>query len=123
MQNTVKNNYKCDICGREGQRKIYHSNEYLLLCPSCSEQLHTCRGCAHRENCLLELNPLGLEKVMLKTIRQGQQVISIQVPNPQLFDSYCKQCRCNDTISNSCMRQYCGYCTKWELHPDYTKEE
>ena len=123
MQNTVEGNYKCDICGREGQRKIYYSNEYLLLCPSCSEQLHTCRGCAHREKCRVELNPQNIQLYIVETITQGGVTLQRQKLNPQLVEVYCKECRCRDIIAGVCMRQCCGYCTKWELHPQYQKKQ
>lgn len=122
MQNTVESNYKCDICGREGQRKIYYCDEHLLLCPSCSEQLHTCRGCIHREKCGVELNPYNIPLYISQTINNENMTMVRQTFNPKLFEVYCKECQCRDIIAGVCMRQHCGFCTKWELHPQYQKK-
>ena len=123
MQNTVENNYICDICKRGTTKIIYEVGCNLVLCPSCSSQLYTCRGCAHRAECNLELNPQNIQPYINKIITQNGMVITQQIPNPELKQIYCKECRCIDKISGECMREYCQFCTKWELHSEYKKEE
>ena len=122
MQNTVENNYKCDICKRDTHRIVYSLEDKLALCQNCADQLHTCRGCANRAKCDWETNPLGIQPYIVQTVSQGGVTMQRQVPNPKLNEVYCKECKCNDIISGYCMRQACGYCTKWELHEDYRKE-
>ena len=122
MQNT--SDYKCDICGRIAEKQIYHTEEQLLLCPSCSSQLHTCRGCAVRADCQLELNPYGLQPFIIKTVTQGNMVMQQQVINPEMIKTYCTECNCHMDCDNEiiCMRAACGMCCNWELHKDYITE-
>ena len=118
--NTVKNNEKiCDICKRnfEGPR---HYIEGLILCPSCAVQLHTCRGCEHRENCEAERNPKGYPTKIVKTLNHDNQTFSVAVPNPQLRE-YCEECLC--AIGRECVRILIGYCTNWELHHEYRRDK
>ena len=125
MDYTLDSKQKCDICGTVNSIKFYHEAEDLWLCPSCSQQIYSCRGCSHREKCDVELNPLGFEPVVQKTVRRGQQVISMQIPNPQLYEHYCHKCLCSITNENDtyCARGCCGRCDNWELHPEYKKKE
>lgn len=123
MQNI--SDYKCDICGRITDKQIYHVEERLLLCLNCSSQLHTCRGCAVRADCEKEKNPLGIQPIIVQTIRQGNATIQQQIPNPELTKTYCVKCICHMECSNEivCMREACGNCCNWKLHKEYEKKE
>ena len=110
--------YKCDICEREQDKPLnLFLNEKLCLCNSCAEQLHTCRGCENRNNCLVEKNPNNIPYTIIDTVRQGGKIYQIQKPNPKLVEEYCKDCRCY--IGETCCRKTLLYCSNWKIHNDY----
>lgn len=123
MQNIFQ--YKCDICGAAAANTVYHLEEELLLCHNCSSQLHTCRGCSKRGDCVLELNPLDLPLYVVKTQQTPRGVMQMQVPNPDLINTYCPECicSCGDIMATECMRKMCGICENWELHEEYKRKD
>lgn len=120
MHNTL--DYKCDICGAAAITAL-HLEENLMLCISCSSQLHTCRGCAKRANCALEKNEFNLPLYIIQTQQTQRGTVQIQVPNPELVSTYCSKCICGHSngAAAMCMRQLCGTCNNWELHDEYKK--
>ena len=112
---------KCNICKRGVNLKdlFYFVEEELFLCPSCTEQLHTCRGCEYRNNCELESNPLNLQIYITTQEKKGNMVFQRQEINSQAIEAYCNKCKCQ--TNGECCRNSLGYCNNWNLHNDYKK--
>ena len=115
---------KCNICEREVDEHslTYFPEENLLLCANCAPQLYSCRGCANRERCGIQINEKNIPPTIVKTIQQGGNVIQMQIPNPELVKVYCTNCCCAIN-ENHCGRQTTGLCNNWELPNDFKIRE
>lgn len=90
----------CEICGRPILRTqdsvlIEDSRgEYRTICNQCGVALKTCAGCQNGRSCAFENDPRP-DKIILKTIRQGNAILQKQVRNPEIIRDTCaKGCKC-----------------------------
>ena len=99
----------CDSCGQPilGLR-IFDQGK--ILCENCSNLYHTCRTCAHGNECPFETDPSPLPKQIVQQTRQGNMVMQQTIPNPARIDITCKtQCKCyNEEFG--CCKQTLGCC-------------
>lgn len=101
----------CDCCGNEYSPILMRSNYFIdngveaILCEQCAEQLGSCATCKHITNCTFETDPSPLQKIIQKTMRQGNMQIMTQVMNPERMKITCqKGCPCFDQESQACGR-------------------
>ena len=74
--------------------KADSKGDYHLLCDKCIVALRTCAGCENAKSCAFENNPRP-DKYIMRTVRQGNAQIQMQVRNPEIVRDTCqKECKC-----------------------------
>lgn len=89
----------CEICGSpiipavRAILFITETNTYSI-CDRCHTALKTCAGCKNSRSCAFENNPRP-DKYVMKTVRQGNAQIQMQVRNPEIVRLTCQNgCKC-----------------------------
>lgn len=97
--NFTKELVECENCGNSVvlPQILTENEQTLLLCDNCVKLSGTCNLCTERTQCDFETNPLSLPKVIIKQIRQGNQMLQVQIKNPERIRETCeKNCKCFD---------------------------
>lgn len=106
----------CSVCGRPfvpPKMYLFTEDAYILLCPSCFNGRNKCQTCAHGGYCDFKENPIGIPPMIQQTVRQGNAVMTTQVPNPERIKATCMaNCKC--FCEEGCNRQ-CGTCRNYDM--------
>ena len=109
----------CQLCGRAGQGlpNLYQVEDKLFeLCGDCLSRSGTCGTCKSATTCDFQENPIDIPPVVMREIRNENQIIRQQVENPDRIRETCqKNCECFSE-EFGCLRQSCGTCGKWEFY-------
>lgn len=110
--------YNCNNCGRPIINALTWTQKseesWTPYCEECSLQIGNCPTCARSTTCVFETDPSPLPKVVVKTIRQGNTQMQIQIRNPERIDVTCREkCKCFDP-ENGCLRQM-NMCMGWVM--------
>lgn len=115
----------CDVCGRPFLPPIAwiqdKAGRLRSMCPNCFNARNTCQLCAHGRGCAFKESPINIPPIINQTVRQGNMIMTNQVPNPARIEATCKSgCKCCD--DNRCNRQY-GTCANFTFVLDKEGEE
>lgn len=107
----------CDSCGRAFETLVIDMSEESprFLCEECLNAYGTCRKCIKLNICDFVGDRSSPDMVM-KQLRQGNQVIQMSVKNPDKIEIYCKRCGCWNPEDEYCMKE-------WGLCAHYLEEE
>ena len=87
------------------------TEEPILMCERCHQAYNTCQMCPRFKVCEFQTNPDPMPQVVMKTIRQGNAVMQIQVKNEERVKKFCPSCECWDE-NHGCMKEYNIGCYK-----------
>lgn len=113
---------RCEICGRGfvAPRTFLmekaDSEEYMLICPSCSAKHGHCETCKESAYCAFRDDTECQLPHMVKVQRQqGPMTIIQEAPNPARIEATCKvKCKCYNAEYNGCCRGL-GSCINFEV--------
>lgn len=110
-ENTIRT---CDYCGRNFEDLFIDmtNEEPIFICENCFSQFNTCNRCTRVRRCAFTEDQTSPDFIM-KQFRQDNQIIQIQVKNPDKIDIYCRKCGCWDNDYRTCMREY-GFCKNYK---------
>lgn len=111
----------CEVCGSQVLRPTLmedKNGEFHLLCSDCASAFGlNCAGCVNATStCAFEADNT-MNKVVMQTVQQGNYVMQMQVPNPELVKKTCANgCKCYH--NGECARRTNSGCVnaerKWE---------
>ena len=82
-----------------------------LICIQCYNKSRTCAGCTQGEICPFQQDNSGIQKIVMKQVRNGNSIFQTTVKNPSLVEKTCKtNCKCWDPNLNACMKEEYGFC-------------
>ena len=89
----------CNLCGKPSSAQslilIPIEDKWLQVCVSCYPHAFSCPTCEYLNNCGVQSDNSGTQKVVMVTRQQGPVTIQQQEINPVLVDKYCVTCRCH----------------------------
>lgn len=89
---------ECFLCGNPNPEVSIYSGDgtfIKMLCERCSYIPAQCGLCEKAKICPFETEQIDLPKVVMKTIRQGNAVMQIEIKNPERIEETCKKsCPC-----------------------------
>lgn len=111
----------CSICGRPFVPPITYlavEDAYVALCPACLQASGTCGLCKSFTKCDFQENPIAIPPMIQKTVRNGRQIMTGTIPNPDRIAATCvaSGCKCyhKDDEHEWCCRQF-GCCGNYEM--------
>ena len=115
----------CDICHSlfvPPITWIYDKQERPhRMCPNCFNARNTCKLCIYNNGCAFKESPINIPPVINQTVRQGNMVMTTQVPNPARIDATCKSgCHCHS--EDGCNREF-GTCANFTFVLDIERED
>lgn len=106
----------CSVCHRPfvpPATYYQQGDEYITLCPNCTNSRYSCKLCNHIGYCDFKENPIDLPQMINQTVRQGNATMTMQIPNPERVKATCiANCKCyiqDENGAGMCCRQ-CGTC-------------
>jgi hypothetical protein len=104
---------QCGLCGYAVAWKEIIYDEGRILCPACMARMYTCGLCEEIKHCAFEEDTkCNLPKVVVQTMRRGNQTIQTQVRNPERIKAICPSCKCWNQKEEFCNRE-CHTCGNW----------
>lgn len=114
--------YHCDICGNpqlaKGLILIPIEDKWLRVCTSCYPHAFACPTCESINECGVQSDKSGVQKVVMVTKQQGPMTIQQQEINPTLVDRYCSTCRCHADFGCRKMTQSNDDCPYWVINSE-----
>lgn len=106
---------RCAYCNNivEPEDVVIIMDTQKICCNNCSNNIGRRGTCAKRMTCEYETNLSPLPKIVMKQMRQGNSIVSMQGHNPEREKLTCFTCTCWDEIKCVCKRTSEGYCEKW----------
>ena len=111
----------CEICGGPTIGGVVacfdvDSDQLHLICNSCAQNLGKCPTCKLYKECLFQTDPSPIPPTIVQTVRQGNMISQMTVPNPERVAITCQKCKCWNASENYCFKQNIGNCLKggWE---------
>ena len=111
----------CATCGLAFVPPVNYmlvEDAYITICPSCLNQSGTCGLCKGSARCDFQENPIAIPPLVEKTVRQGNRLITGNIPNPDRIAATCvaSGCKCyhKDEEHEWCCRQF-GCCGNYEM--------
>lgn len=113
----------CAYCGNKflpPALYVMDGDNPVAMCHKCASARGTCRLCSNLGPCDFETNPIAIPPIVQKTVRQGHQVITAQVPNLERVKATCiaSGCRCyrkDEDGQEYCCRNICGTCGNYDM--------
>lgn len=99
----------CSLCGGVliGETFLVETaeGEWNEYCARCNALFNTCQMCPKFQVCEFLTNPDPMPKVVMKTVRQGNMVMQMQVKNEERAQKFCPSCGCWDE-NHGCMKEF-----------------
>lgn len=108
---------QCGLCGHAVPWPDIIYDEGRILCPACQARMGTCSLCEEAKHCIFhDDTTCTLPKVEIKTIKQGNHTIQMQVRGEARVKELCPKCTCWNQEEQCCNREFQN-CGKWhEIH-------
>ena len=113
----------CAYCGNKflpPALYVMDGDNPIAMCHKCASARGTCHLCSNLGPCDFETNPIAIPPIIQKTVRQGNQVITAQVPNLERVKATCvaSGCRCyhkDEDGQEYCCRNVFGTCGNYDM--------